>query len=168
MVELKKNKKALESQKLIYKSLRRILLTKPLSEITVTDIKEDCNISRTTFYRNFKNVIDVLDVMFDYFYCRYLDQRLDQKNQLLFFFEYWGKHKDLVHIITHQIPSVLKNCIKRYTDEEYHNPYFLDLKFAVFSSIICRWSESKKETPVVLETLTKQFFNKKILEVLLK
>ena len=57
MPELKTNKKALESQKKIYKSLRRILLVKPLNEITVADIKEECNVSRSTFYRNFNNVL---------------------------------------------------------------------------------------------------------------
>ncbi len=168
MIELKKNRKALESQKLIYKSLRRLLLTKPLSEITVTDIKDDCNISRTTFYRNFKNVIDVLDVMLDYFYARYLNQRIEHKNQLLFFFEYWGKHKDLIHIITNQIPSVLKNCIKKYSGESYSNPYFLDLKFSIFSALLCRWSESKKETAEELATMTKAFFDNKIIDIILK
>ena len=33
--------------------LRQILLRKPLTEVTVADINTDCNISRTTFYRNF-------------------------------------------------------------------------------------------------------------------
>ena len=50
----KENKKSFESQQKIYKGLRRLLKTKPLSEITVSDIKAECNISRSTFYRNFK------------------------------------------------------------------------------------------------------------------
>ena len=72
MVELKKNKKAFESQVKIYKSLRRLLLTKPLADIKVADISEESGISRSSFYRNFQNVVEVLEVMLDYFYNRYL------------------------------------------------------------------------------------------------
>ena len=84
------NKKSLESQKKIYKGLRKILLSKPLSEITVTDICNECNISRTTFYRNFHNITDVLDVMFDFYYARYYKNRLKESNRLLYFFNYWN------------------------------------------------------------------------------
>ena len=99
MKEFKTNKKAFDSQVKIYKSLRRILLTKPLSDVTVADISQECGISRSTFYRNFNNVIEVLELMLDYFYKRYLDERVDKPNQLLFFFEYWRYHRDLINII---------------------------------------------------------------------
>ena len=83
------NKKSLESQQKIYKSLRKLLQVKPLSEITVTDISEDCDISRSTFYRNFNNVMEILEIFFDYYYDRYLKKRIYEQNQLLFFLEYF-------------------------------------------------------------------------------
>lgn len=168
MAELKHNKKALESQKIIYKSLRRLLLVKPLSEITITDIKDECNISRTTFYRNFNNVVDVLEVMLDYFYSRYLDDRIGNENQLLFFFTYWKKHRDLIHIIANQNPSILKTIMKRYSTQEKNNDYFLEIKYAVFTSIICRWSENPEETPEELEKMTKEYLSKRGTDILLK
>ena len=64
MKEFKTNKKAFYSQVKIYKSLRRILLTKPLSDVTVADISQECGISRSTFYRNFNNVIELWKLQF--------------------------------------------------------------------------------------------------------
>lgn len=42
-------------------SLKHLLLQKPLSKITVTDITEDCGISRMTFYYHFKDIYDLVE-----------------------------------------------------------------------------------------------------------
>ena len=92
------NKKSLESQRKIYKAIRQLLLVKPLAEITVTDVSELCDISRSTFYRNFNNVIDILYVFFDFYYERYLIRRTDN-NTFLFFLKYWTRLRDLVYLL---------------------------------------------------------------------
>ena len=48
-------KRALEA------SLKHLLLTKPLDKITVTDICEDCGISRMTFYYHFRDIYDLVE-----------------------------------------------------------------------------------------------------------
>lgn len=165
MIELKQNKKSLESQKRIYKGLRQILLTKPLSEITVADIKKECDISRSTFYRNFNNVVDVLDVMIEFFYNRYLVRRREEKNQILYFFEYWGHHKDLIYILATQNKKGLEACIKRH-NTKIDNPYSLELNYLLFTCFIAKWSISKKETPEEMVELTKHFFNQRLSDIL--
>ena len=167
MKEFKTNKKAFDSQVKIYKSLRRILLTKPLSDITVADISQECGISRSTFYRNFSNVIEVLELMLDYFYKRYLDERVGKQNQLLFFFEYWRYHRDLINIIYTQNESILKDCIKRYDQSKYDNPYLLDLKVSILSSILCNWSNLKKNTPKEMEEITRSILEQKCINILI-
>ena len=42
-------------------SLKRLLEQKPLDKITVTDIAEDCHISRHTFYYHFRDVYDLME-----------------------------------------------------------------------------------------------------------
>lgn len=42
-------------------SLKRLLSKKPLNKITVSDIIEDCGISRPTFYYHFKDIYDLVD-----------------------------------------------------------------------------------------------------------
>lgn len=51
----KLTKRALEE------SLKRLLLTKPLTKITVADIAEDCGISRATFYYHFQDIYDLVE-----------------------------------------------------------------------------------------------------------
>ncbi len=48
-------KRALES------SLKHLLLKKPLNQITINDIAEDCGISRMTFYYHFKDIYDLIE-----------------------------------------------------------------------------------------------------------
>ena len=38
-----------------------LLLQKPLSKITISDITEDCGINRMTFYYHFKDIYDLVE-----------------------------------------------------------------------------------------------------------
>jgi len=42
-------------------SLKKLVATKPLDKITVTDIAEDCGLNRQTFYYHFKDMYDLLE-----------------------------------------------------------------------------------------------------------
>lgn len=163
------NKRVFESQAKIYKGLRRLLRSKQLSDITIQELKDECRVSRSTFYRNFNNVTDVLEIMLDYFYNRYLEESKDKKNQsnkLLFFFQYWYYHRDLIHIVAHQRKVLLEDCIKRHEKNYSNNVYLIDLKYSILTSLLCRWSESKKETPEEMEQLTKELLDKRCLDLL--
>ena len=160
MAELKKNKRSFDSQVKIYKSLRRLLLTKPLADITITDIEKESHVSRSTFYRNFNNVIEVLEVMLDYFYNRYLENRKDKEDQLLYFFEYWNNHKDLIYIISHQSDNILKNTVKKYENRDLKDPFLTDLKCSLMASLLSVWVESKEKlTPEDMVNKSKNILN---------
>lgn len=160
------NKKSLESQRKIYKSLRRLLLVKPLSEITVTDISEDCEISRSTFYRNFNNVMEILEIFFDYYYDRYLRKRIYESNQLMFFLDYWKRHRDLVGILKNQAPSVIIEIM-----DKYMNPNLTKnqrkIKIDLFMIIISSWSANKVETALEMKEYLQEIFTKKSIDILL-
>lgn len=42
-------------------SLKRLLLRKPLNKITISDITEDCEVNRMTFYYHFKDIYDLVE-----------------------------------------------------------------------------------------------------------
>jgi probable dihydroxyacetone kinase regulator len=42
-------------------SLKNLLLKKPLDKITISDITDDCGISRMTFYYHFKDIYDLIE-----------------------------------------------------------------------------------------------------------
>lgn len=170
MYEMKENKKSFESQQKIYKGLRRLLKTKPLSEITVSDIKAECNISRSTFYRNFKNITEILEVIFEFFYNEYLTKKKSETidNELLFFFEYWFWHRDLVQIISSQNRGIIEDCMKRHTTSLLSNPYLLEIKITLMASILSKWAELKDKTPKELESFIRNSLDKNCIDILLE
>ena len=59
MAEQKQNRKALRTQRLIRKILAELLESKEFKDITVQEIADKADISRTTFYNYYKNVYDI-------------------------------------------------------------------------------------------------------------
>ena len=160
------NQKAVHSKQKIYKGLRRLLLTKQLKDITVSDIQAECGISRSTFYRNFNNIVDVLAVMLEFFYNRYLERRVGKSDQLAYFFEYWQYHRDLINIISNQCPNVLTECVKKY-EKNMKEQYYLDLKVAIITTILSKWSSSHRESPEEMVRITKGILNTKCIDIII-
>jgi AcrR family transcriptional regulator len=42
-------------------SLKKLLLQKPLKDITVGDITDDCGVNRQTFYYHFQDIADLIE-----------------------------------------------------------------------------------------------------------
>ena len=49
------------TKRALEQSLKNLLQQKPLSKITISDITEDCGISRMTFYDHFKDIYDLVE-----------------------------------------------------------------------------------------------------------
>lgn len=49
------------TKRALEESLKRLLLKKPLDKITISDLTEDCGISRMTFYYHFKDIYDLVE-----------------------------------------------------------------------------------------------------------
>ena len=49
------------TKRALVQSLKSLLQQKPLSKITISDITEDCGISRMTFYYHFKDIYDLVE-----------------------------------------------------------------------------------------------------------
>ncbi|HAH62411.1 MAG TPA: hypothetical protein DCL73_09985 [Treponema sp.] len=65
MYHIKKDKRSEYSDKLITEGLLECLKSKNLSDITVSDIQRASSVGRTTFYRHFDCVTDVLEYKCD-------------------------------------------------------------------------------------------------------
>ena len=143
-MEFSNNKRAQDSQRAIYKGLRRLLERKDLKDITVVDLQNECNISRATFYRNYRNIIDVLDVIF-----------------------YWYLHRDLLTIIVENNLDIIKNCMIRYSKPNT-DPYFIEIKYGLVTSIIVYWSKERKTSPEELYEKVKMMLDVKAYELITK
>ena len=49
------------TKRALEQSLKNLLLQKPLSKITISDIADDCGINRMTFYYHFKDIYDLVE-----------------------------------------------------------------------------------------------------------
>lgn len=49
------------TKRALEESLKRLLLKKPLTKITINDLTADCGISRMTFYYHFKDIYDLVE-----------------------------------------------------------------------------------------------------------
>lgn len=65
----------------IGKSLHKLLQTKPLDEITVKEIVEDCGISRQTFYYHFQDIYGVVEWRFQQVSQELLERIVDTEDE---------------------------------------------------------------------------------------
>lgn len=65
MYHKKNDRRSIQSSDWIYEALKVLMLDKEYSKITITDIVNKANIGRTTFYRNFDTIDDVLKMKCD-------------------------------------------------------------------------------------------------------
>ena len=49
------------TKRALEQSLKNLLLKKPLSNITISDLTEDCGMNRMTFYYHFKDIYDLVE-----------------------------------------------------------------------------------------------------------
>lgn len=49
------------TKRALEQSLKNLLLKKPLTKITISDITADCGMNRMTFYYHFKDIYDLVE-----------------------------------------------------------------------------------------------------------
>lgn len=149
----------------IYQSLRHNLWTKELKDITVMDIYKESKIARTTFYRLFDNIIDVLEYQLDIYFKEYNELKKNKLDRVLFFYEYFDKHSDLIYIISTQNESILKRVMEKSLTETQE--YYVALKIGIMTSLLCTWTKNKKkESPLEMSNITKKLLSNNVIHIL--
>ena len=65
MYRIKQDQRTIRSCQLIYDALATLIREKPFSKISVTDVVKTADVGRTTFYRCFDEIEDVLRMRCD-------------------------------------------------------------------------------------------------------
>ena len=166
MYHIPDDKRAKVSAWRIYQSVRHVLVNKKLCDVTITDVNKQSGISRTTFYRLFDNITDVLEMQLEQFFREYESNSKLQKDRLLYFFKYFDKHSDLIFILARQNESVIKTVMERtllhsFSEISAVNEYEISLKIGMMTSILCKWVlRLKKESPSKMAEITKKLISK--------
>ena len=114
------------TKRALERSLKNMLLKKPLTKITVGDIAEDCGINRMTFYYHFKDIYDLVE-------CACLEdakRALDEKKT----YETWQQgFLQIFEAVLENKPFILNvyRCVHREQVEKYLTPLVDDLILGV-------------------------------------
>ena len=114
----------------VSESLFKLLKTKNLNEIKITDIVNLSNISRTTFYNNFRNINDVIfykfNIIIEDLYKIYNLNSLRKNNKkdlIKNILVYINKNKEVFLIIKNKLFFEFKNSLDNYFVKFIKNIY---------------------------------------------
>ncbi len=104
MYHISNDKRAAQSADLIYKGLMQCLEKKSFDRITVTDVQEVSGVARTTIYRCFDNLSDILYWRCDMCFREALNYAFPSENpneiELMHgYFVYWTEHSDILKML---------------------------------------------------------------------
>lgn len=165
MYHISNNKRRKESSELIWNGLLECLENKSFDNITISDLQKTTGIARTTFYRNFDNISDVLYWKCDQCFFEALNyydfnKNINELHLAKHYFNYWIKNSEILELlikINRQdiiYSSHFKNAElvkEKYGELENINAkygkYFIAIRTGLTISILTAWiSNGKKET----------------------
>ncbi|MFI3249896.1 MAG: TetR/AcrR family transcriptional regulator [Eubacteriales bacterium] len=155
-----------KSSELIYQAVITCLESKKLEEIHISDLEKVSTVSRSTFYRNFDSIVDVLqwkcDLEFSTMLNQFISSPIETRPEgfLHFFFTYWFEREQLIQIIfeQHRIDILYQSLLTNsYILEEYFKEishknscgiYYFPMRIGLIISIFITWFQNgKQETP---------------------
>lgn len=178
MYHINKDKRTIQSADLIYKGLMECIKKKPFDAITISDLQRASSVARTTFYRSFDNISDVLYWKCDTCFREVLgnfepQQFMDEHALISHYFEYWLTHSDILELLIDiNRQDIIYACHmknaellhERYGDvpglSSEHGDYFMAVRTGFTISILTAWlRRGRKESPdeivgIISEQLT--------------
>ncbi|WP_223067715.1 TetR/AcrR family transcriptional regulator [Paenibacillus caui] len=100
----KVNPISMQSKKWIAEALLRLLKNKSYHHITITEIADEAQLARRTFYRNFQSKNDILYFYIEDLYHEYV-ALLKKQNELTMFhvakvyFTFWRRHQEFLILL---------------------------------------------------------------------
>lgn len=169
MYHIKEDKRAEKSVELICAGLLACLGQKAFSQISISDIQRASTVSRSTFYRNFDSLDDVLALLCDRGFDEILRGSSGAVN--LAAFHYWYEHGQLLEAIlssgkTAVFTDSLRRCIVRagnaaslFADDARFD-YFVSTVAHVMLGILAAWVDrGKKESEEELLLILRDSFS---------
>jgi AcrR family transcriptional regulator len=170
MYHIKDDQRSIRSSEMLYDGLAKLMREKDFNAITVTDLVEAAQVGRTTFYRNFDEIEDILRMRNDQAFeglVSYL-QEYRQKythdsstNLLKPVLRYFYLHSELIEllIIANRI-DIVQESFRRllepfksifgafYGVEEDYVEYIIAIRIGGITNILTHWIETgKKQAP---------------------
>lgn len=166
MYHISNDKRAMQSAELIKRALFECLKNKELNKITISDISKESYVSRSTFYRLFDSIEDVLV----YMCCQVFDDirkilventYVCYQEMCICFISKWMEHSDLLDVLAkNNLMSIIYDTHMRNIDlikntillnlelDNTEIDYLIFTLSGMFQSMLNVWYlHGKKETP---------------------
>ncbi|MDO4339306.1 MAG: TetR/AcrR family transcriptional regulator C-terminal domain-containing protein [Eubacteriales bacterium] len=118
------------TKKALAQSLKNFMKKKPFSKITVSELINDCNINRKTFYYHFEDIYDLLKWMFEeeaIDVVKNFDLLVDYEEAITFVMDYVEKND---HIISCAYDSIGQEGMKRFFYADFYDVTLSVIKLA--------------------------------------
>lgn len=99
MYHIKNDKRAVKSAELICEAFQHCLHEKSYDQITISELQRLSTVSRSTFYRNFDSLEDVLSLLCDRGFAEALSHKGRDGSAPMVIFHYWYSHGELLEAI---------------------------------------------------------------------
>lgn len=165
MYHIRDDKRSIKSANLIYKGLLQCLEKKSFNQITITDVQKASGVARTTIYRCFDNLSDILYWRCDLCFMEALHsvQPIKSPNEwelIQGYFTYWTEHSDILKLLIDiNRQDIIYACHMKNAKtlemsygtlpglNEVYARYFMAIRTGVTISILKAWLDGgQKET----------------------
>ncbi len=165
MYHISNDKRAAQSADLIYNGLLQCLEKKSFDQITVTDVQKASGVARTTIYRCFDNLSDILYWRCDLAFREALlfgqPKGIPDEWQLMQgYFSYWTEHSDILKLLMDiNRQDIIYACHMKNAKtlersygtlpgmDERNARYFMSIRTGVTISMLKAWLDGgRKET----------------------
>ena len=116
---MKNEEMSLRTRQALAASLKRAMLKKPLSKISVRELIEDCNVNRKTFYYHFDDIYALVKWMLEQEaveLVKQFDLVVNYKEAILFILDYVETNK---HILNCAYDSMGRDGLKRFLYQDF-------------------------------------------------
>lgn len=142
------------------------LKKKNFEQITVTDVQKASGVARTTIYRCFDNLSDILywqcDLGFKEALCTANIKKASNESNLIYdYFSYWTKHSDILKLLIDiNRQDIIYACHMSHAKileqsygslpgmDEVNSRYFMAIRTGVTIGILKAWLDGEKKESV--------------------
>ena len=169
MYHVNKDPRSIKSANMLYDGLAKLIQSKPLHLITVTDLINASNVGRTTFYRQFDQVEDILwlrsDQVFEdmiQYLIAYIQEYGNEPRVMLLkpVLRYFNAHSEIIELLIkvnrldiamaslHRAVEPYRTRALTYlgVDEAYVG-YNITIRVGIVTNILVQWIGTGKQEP---------------------
>jgi AcrR family transcriptional regulator len=191
MYHIKDDERAIHSAELLYDGLVKLMQEMPFDDIKVTDLVVTAHVGRTTFYRHFDAIEDILRWRSDQTYAdmiqyviAYVQKHGNPAGMMLLkpVLEYFYLHSEIIELLiqakrvdiamaslNRAVMPYIAPALTSLANDEAHLDYDMTIRIGMITNILVKWIATRKQPPPdeLADTLSRRIKNMVTLDQLI-